>query len=167
MPKSRDIISGIGIGTAAADSIQYRSPVAGHSIGLTLIVGWGSPGWVHIGAGWQIWYVNLFSGVAVAGNCHCCSSSLLVMWQCSAGCSWSTEWTGLVWCPRWTFICYSRDARWSSTVPGEFNSINRQTATTQPPLWPWYRLICRTGGFCWCKVLLPACPCWEQAVHSD
>jgi len=28
MPKSRDIISGIGIGTAAADSIQYRSPVA-------------------------------------------------------------------------------------------------------------------------------------------
>jgi len=39
MPKSRDIISGIGIGTAAADSIQYQSPVAGHSIGLTLIVG--------------------------------------------------------------------------------------------------------------------------------
>jgi len=24
----------------------------------------------------------------------------------------------------------------------------------------------RTGGFCWCKVLLPACPCWRQPVHS-
>ena len=25
----------------------------------------------------------------------------------------------------------------------------------------------RTGGFCWCKVLLPMCPCWQQPVHSD
>ena len=25
----------------------------------------------------------------------------------------------------------------------------------------------RTGGFCWCKVLLPACPCWWQPAHMD
>jgi len=25
----------------------------------------------------------------------------------------------------------------------------------------------RTGGFCRCKVLLPACPCWRQPAHSD
>jgi len=25
----------------------------------------------------------------------------------------------------------------------------------------------RTGGFCWCKVLPPACPCWWQPAHSD
>jgi len=25
----------------------------------------------------------------------------------------------------------------------------------------------RTGGFCWCKVLLPVCPCWQQSAHSD
>ena len=25
----------------------------------------------------------------------------------------------------------------------------------------------RTGGFCWCKVLLPAWSCWQQPVHSD
>jgi len=25
----------------------------------------------------------------------------------------------------------------------------------------------RTGGLCWCKVLLLACPCWPQPVHSD
>ena len=38
-------------------------------------------------------------------------------------------------------------------------------------LQPLYRLTCvsrhfrlRTGGFCWCKVLLPAC---RQPVHSD
>jgi len=35
-------------------------------------------------------------------------------------------------------------------------------------LWPLYRSTCvsrhlqlRTGKFCWCKVLLPACPCWS------
>jgi len=25
----------------------------------------------------------------------------------------------------------------------------------------------RTGGFCWCKVLVPACPCWRHPAHSD
>jgi len=40
---------------------------------------------------------------------------------------------------------------------------------------PVYRSTCvsrmhlqlRTGVFCWCKVLLPACPCWRQPAHSD
>jgi len=41
-------------------------------------------------------------------------------------------------------------------------------------LWPLYSSTCvsrplqlRTGGFCWCKVLLPTCPCWQQPAHSD
>ena len=41
------------------------------------------------------------------------------------------------------------------------------TTTTTSVLWPLYRSTCvrqhlllRTGGFCWCKVLLPAFPCW-------
>jgi len=25
----------------------------------------------------------------------------------------------------------------------------------------------RMGGLCWSKVLLPACPCWQQLVHLD
>jgi len=25
----------------------------------------------------------------------------------------------------------------------------------------------RTGGFCWSKVLLPACPCWRHLAHSN
>jgi len=47
----------------------------------------------------------------------------------------------------------------------------------QPPFYGHYtayRSICvgrhlqlRTGGFCWCKVLLPTCPCWRQPAHSD
>jgi len=41
-------------------------------------------------------------------------------------------------------------------------------------LLPLYRSTCfswhlqlRTGGFCWCKVLLPACPCWWQTALLD
>jgi len=30
-----------------------------------------------------------------------------------------------------------------------------------------WHLQLRTRGFCWCKVLLHACPCWLQPVHSD
>ena len=40
-------------------------------------------------------------------------------------------------------------------------------------IWPLYRTTCigwhpelRTGGFCCSKVLLPACPCWQQLAHS-
>jgi len=47
--------------------------------------------------------------------------------------------------------------------------------TTTAVLWSLYRTACvswqapelRTGGFCWSKILLPACPCWRQLVHSD
>ena len=41
--------------------------------------------------------------------------------------------------------------------------------TTAAVLLPLHRSTCvsrhlqlRTGGFCWCKVVLPACPCWRQ-----
>jgi len=44
----------------------------------------------------------------------------------------------------------------------------------KPVLRPLYRSTCvsrhlqlRTGGFCWCKVLLPACHCWWQPAHLD
>ena len=40
-------------------------------------------------------------------------------------------------------------------------------AEKQPPFCGSRHLQIRTGGFCWCKVLLPACPCWRQPVHSD
>ena len=30
-----------------------------------------------------------------------------------------------------------------------------------------WHLQLRTGGFCWCRVLLPACPCWRQPAHLD
>ena len=42
--------------------------------------------------------------------------------------------------------------------------------TTTAFLWPLYRsasiswhLLLWTGGFCWCEVLLFACPCWKNA----
>ena len=38
--------------------------------------------------------------------------------------------------------------------------LYRTTFLSQHPL-------LRNGGFCWCKVLLPARPCWHQQVHSD
>ena len=51
--------------------------------------------------------------------------------------------------------------------------VYKQT-NKRPVLWPFYRSTCvtrhrqlRTGGFCWCKVLLPICPCWWQPAHSD
>jgi len=25
----------------------------------------------------------------------------------------------------------------------------------------------RTRGFCWSKILLPACPCWRQLAYWD
>jgi len=41
-------------------------------------------------------------------------------------------------------------------------------------LQPLYRSTCisqqpqlRTWGFCWSKVLLPICLCWQQLLHSD
>ena len=41
-----------------------------------------------------------------------------------------------------------------------------ETTTTATVLWPLYRSVCvsrhlqlRTGGFCWCKVLMSACFC--------
>jgi len=55
-------------------------------------------------------------------------------------------------------------------------SYIHHTTPNQPPiLWPLYRSTCiswhlqlRTGGFCWCKVLLPTCPCWQlhKFIHT-
>ena len=49
---------------------------------------------------------------------------------------------------------------------------NTTTTTTTTVLWPLYRSTCvswhlqlRTGEFCWCKVLLPTCPCTSQHVR--
>ena len=49
-----------------------------------------------------------------------------------------------------------------------------RTITTTTVLQPLYRSTCvsqhlqlRTGGFCCCKVLLPACRCWWQPMHLD
>ena len=55
----------------------------------------------------------------------------------------------------------------------EINHIKDNTKTTTAiSLWPLYRPTCinrhlqlRTRGFCWCKVLLPACPCWRQPAY--
>ena len=54
-------------------------------------------------------------------------------------------------------------------VKGIFQSISSRTTVLRPL----YRTTCigrhrqlRTGGFCWSKVLLPACPCWWQLAHS-
>ena len=48
------------------------------------------------------------------------------------------------------------------------------TASATTVSLPLYRSTCvsrhlqlRTGGFCWCNILLPTCPCWLQPVHSD
>jgi len=55
------------------------------------------------------------------------------------------------------------NGRWTTT-----------TTTTIPQPLCTYRSTCvnrylqlRTGGFCWCKILLPVCPCWRQPAHSD
>jgi len=47
------------------------------------------------------------------------------------------------------------------------------TTTILQPCSPLYRLTCVswhpeliTGGFCWSKVLLPTCRCWQLLVHS-
>ena len=52
-------------------------------------------------------------------------------------------------------------------------SLKKWTTTTTV-LQPLYTSTCvsrhlqlRTGGFCWCNVLQPACPCWWQPAHSD
>jgi len=50
---------------------------------------------------------------------------------------------------------------------------NSQTTTAIIVLWPLYRSTCVRWhlqfltGFCWCKVLQPACPCWQQLTHWD
>jgi len=53
---------------------------------------------------------------------------------------------------------------WLTQVVPEKGPLNgcayRSTCTSQ-------QLQLRTGGFCWCEVLLPACPFWWHPAHSD
>ena len=51
--------------------------------------------------------------------------------------------------------------------------LHQTTTTTTTVLRPLYRSTCvsrhiqlRTGAFCWCTVLLPACPCWYLAYFT-
>ena len=73
-----------------------------------------------------------------------------------------------------------RNSEMSVTMVSESNTEDNiiswdTTATTSTVLRPVYRSTCvsrmhlqlRTGVFCWCKVLLPTCPCWRQPAHSD
>ena len=64
----------------------------------------------------------------------------------------------------------------SSGMPLKSHQTARHCCRNQPTavLRPLYTSSCvsrhlqlRTGGFCWCKVLLPACLCWRQPAHSD
>jgi len=70
-------------------------------------------------------------------------------------------------------LCSNRDGQASASMSRLGQCINTATTTTTTILQPLYRKTCinrhlqlRTGGFCWSKVLLPACPCWWQLVHS-
>ena len=60
---------------------------------------------------------------------------------------------------------------WQITEQHILISGGTTTTTVLRPLYrstcvTWHHLL-RTGGFCWCKVLLPACPCWRRPVHLD
>ena len=63
------------------------------------------------------------------------------------------------------------NSKWISQVNTSWTpSVNNNTTTTI--LWPSYRSTCvswhlelRTRGFCWYKILLPACPCRRQPAH--
>jgi len=72
--------------------------------------------------------------------------------------------------------CHSEVRNFISHISENKNIIyyNTHSHTHTTVLRPLYRstgisrhLQLRTGGFCWCKVLLPGCPCWRQPVHSD
>ena len=56
------------------------------------------------------------------------------------------------------FVCYTACSV-VSLVQFYSHYIRQPALVGTPPL--------RTGGFCWSEGLLPACPCWQQLVHSD
>ena len=70
--------------------------------------------------------------------------------------------------------CHSTEGSHYITANHWTRQCRYSRMTTTTILRPLYRSTCisqhlqlRSGGFCWCKVLLPACPCWQQPVHSD
>ena len=75
-------------------------------------------------------------------------------------------------CGSWMMGCMERqtDGQIDGCSVSQLNSCT--TTTTATVLQPLYRSTCvswhlqlRTGGFRWCKVLLPTCPCWWQRAH--
>ena len=80
-------------------------------------------------------------------------------WQDYVGCSGSTAIYGHdAVAMLWINVAYC--------VKLSGRDLSYYTTTTTAVSWPLYRSTCiirhlqsRTGGFCWCKVLLPTCPC--------
>jgi len=59
--------------------------------------------------------------------------------------------------------------KWSESIHTTNNNNYHFMAIIQVKVcisWLSQHVQLRTGGFCWCKVLLPACPCLWQPVHS-
>jgi len=82
--------------------------------------------------------------------------------------AWLSVWSEVQTCI-WPSWCHCHSLSLASVVPAHPGSpgqraikrvyVYRSTCVSQ-------HLQLRTGGFCWCKVLLPACPCWWQVIYS-
>ena len=91
------------------------------------------------------------------------------------------RWSGWVWVGEFLLVPAYPGSPGSKPLNGcvcvcyNSNLVIQYISPTQPPvLRPLYRstsvsrhLQLRTGGFWWCKVLQPACPCWWQPAHSN
>jgi len=55
----------------------------------------------------------------------------------------------------------------SCSLDNDWNHHSRFTAIIDKSTCVSQHLQLRTGGYCWCKVLLTACPCWRQPAHLD
>ena len=125
---------------------------------------------------------QLYSYDTCGWNCHwlssafssnsqrtCLASAVVTVrcWQDYVGCSGSTAIYGHdAVAMLWINVAYC--------VKLSGRDLSYYTTTTTAVSWPLYRSTCiirhlqsRTGGFCWCKVLLPTCPCWWETAHSD
>jgi len=73
----------------------------------------------------------------------------------------------------WYLICWFIVRILEVRLPKRHNRLNVQQQNNHPVLQPLYRSTClsqhlhiRIGGFCWCKVLLPACSAdGNQRIH--
>jgi len=88
--------------------------------------------------------------------------------ECSVFSGVGEESQRVICCCDWTVSALST---FLNTLADRKIQLCKRTTTTTV-LRPLYRSTCfsrhlqlRTGRFCWCKVLLPACPCWRQPAH--